>query len=236
MDNERGNMYPMGPAQPEKQKRGLHISTVDVGVVLSAKAYNAVLAGLLLYGFLANVLLCTVFAGPISQINPLVLIGGYLVAALAGTFVANLSRGVFARFIGFNLVVVPSGMIVATVLPSYYYGTVVTALIGTALIAAIMLVLAVVRPQTFDGLGTALLFSLLTAVVVETVLLLLFHSSSFFIDLAVIIIMACFIGFDFVQANRVTRTASNAVAFALNLYMDMLNIFIRLLSILGRRD
>lgn len=236
MDNERENMYPIGATQPEQKRRGFHISTVDVGTILSAKAYNAILAGLLLYGFLANVLLCTVFAGPIHRINPMVLIGGYFVAALAGTFVANLSKSAFTRFIGFNLVVVPSGMIVATVLPSYYYGTVVNALLGTALIAVVMLAIAIVRPQTFEGLGTALLFSLLTAVVVETVLLFLFHSSNFFIDLAVIIIMACFIGFDFLQANRVTRTASNAVAFALNLYMDMLNIFIRLLSILGRRD
>ncbi len=233
-----GNNVYGGLSRAKTKENGLKmkIPKADTGRLLSAKAYNAALAGLLLYGFAANAIVCLLFTGQIWGMNPFVLIGGYIVSSLAGVFVAHHTVSPALRFLGFNLVVVPSGMIIAAVLPAYHFETVMHALIGTTLIAGIMLVAAVVRPRTFEGLGPVLGLSLVSAVVVELFMLLFFHSSSIFIDIAVVIVMSCFVGFDFVQANKCTRTLSNAVAFAIDLYMDMLNIFIRLMSILGHRD
>ncbi len=149
---------------------------------------------------------------------------------------ANISPNAVVRFIGYNLLVVPSGMLIASVLPAYHFETVMHALVGTALIACIMLAVAAIRPQTFEGLGTALFLSLVSAIIVELVLLLIFRTSNILIDIAVLIVMSVSIGYDFVRANTGARTMGNAVAFAMDLYLDILNVFIRLLSILGRKD
>jgi len=216
--------------------KGWSISKTDSGQVLSRTAYNVLLGGLLLYGFLANAIVCGLFAEKIADINPFLLIGGYLLSGIGGICIANISQNVVARFIGYNLLVVPSGMLIAAILPAYRLETVIHALIGTALIACVMMVAATVRPQTFEGLGTALFFSLASAVIVELALLLIFRTSNILIDIAVLIIMSVFIGYDFVKANAGVRTMNNAVAFAMDLYLDILNVFIRLLSIFGRKD
>ncbi len=236
MGNDNDVYGGLSTAKTKEKRWGMKIPKADTGKLLSVKAYNAALAGLLLYGFAANAIVCLLFTEQVWGMNPFVLIGGYLVSSFAGIFVAHLTANPALRFLGFNLVVVPSGMIVASILPLYHFETVMHALIGTALIAGIMLVAAVVRPRTFEGLGPVLILSLVSAFVVELFMLFIFHSSSIFIDIAVVIVMACFVGFDFVQANKCTRTLNNAVAFAIDLYMDILNIFIRLMSILGHRD
>ena len=46
--------------------------------------------------------------------------------------------------------------------------------------------------------------------------------------------MALYIGYDWVRANSVQRTTTNAIAAASALYLDIINIFLRLLRILAR--
>lgn len=220
----------------KRKRRSWNISKTDTGRVLSKTTYNALLGGMLIYGFLANAITCKLFTEQISNMNPIVLTIMYLVAGIGGICMANISQNIGVRFIGYNLLVVPSGMIIASVLPAYHFGTVMHALIGTALIATIMLVMAIIRPKTFEGLAPALLLSLISAIIVEFALLMIFKTSSIFIDIAVLIIMAMFTGYDFVKANTGMPTANNAVAFAMDLYLDILNIFIRLLSIIGHKN
>lgn len=234
--NPIDELYGMDDTVRAGKKGSWEISKVATGNVLSAKAFNAVLGGLLVYGFLLNALICGLFTRQIASLNPFVLVGGYLVASLAGILMANISQSAVIRFVGYNLLVVPSGMVIASVLPAYHFQTVMHALVGTALIAGVMLAAAMIKPKLFEGLGPVLCLSLLSAIGVELVLLFVFHSSSIWIDIAVILIMAVFIGFDFLRANAGYRTLNNAVAFAMDLYLDILNIFIRLLSVLGHKD
>ena len=46
--------------------------------------------------------------------------------------------------------------------------------------------------------------------------------------------MALYIGVDWVRANSVQRTTTNAIAAASALYLDIINIFLRVLRILAR--
>lgn len=203
---------------------------------MTVQKYNALLAGLLLYGFGLCAVICDLFAVELMFANPITLVIMYLGSAFLGGYLAHHSSNTAVRFVGFNLIVVPSGAVVASLLPYYHYETVLYAMLGTAILAGVMLVAALVRPQSFEGIGSVLLVCLVSVVVVEMILLIFFGRSSTFIDLAVIVVMAGFVGYDFVQANKAARTVNNAIAFGIDLYLDMINIFVRLLSIFGSRD
>ena len=233
---QAGSESTASAAVPRKKKFDWQIAKDQTGYQLTAQKYNALLAGLLLYGFSLCAVICDLFAVDLMLSNFIGLLIAYLIGAFAGTYLANRSQSLAVRFVGVNLLVVPSGTIVAACLPYYHYETVLYAVLGTALIAGIMLIAALVRPQTFEDLGSVLLLSLISVIVVETILLIFFGRSSTFIDIAVIIIMAGFIGYDFIQANKAYRTTGNAIAFAIDLYLDLINIFIRLLSIFGSRE
>lgn len=220
----------------EKKKFDWQIPKEQSGHQMTLQKYNAMLAGLLMYGFMVCAMICSLFAEELRWSNPIALVALYLIGAFIGGYLANRSKSWAVRFIGYNLLVVPAGAVVASCLPYYHYETVLYAVLGTALIAGVMLIAAMVRPQSFEGLGPVLVLSLISVIVVEAVLLIFFGHSSTFIDFAVIIVMAAFIGYDFVQANRAARTANNAIAFAIDLFLDIINIFIRLLSIFGSRD
>ena len=47
---------------------------------------------------------------------------------------------------------------------------------------------------------------------------------------------AGFIGYDTYVATSVPPTLPNAVLMASNLFVDIINVFLRILNILGRRD
>lgn len=53
-------------------------------------------------------------------------------------------------------------------------------------------------------------------------------------DYAVVLLFSAYIGYDWAKANRYQRTVNNAIDSATDLYMDIINIFIRILAILNR--
>jgi FtsH-binding integral membrane protein len=55
------------------------------------------------------------------------------------------------------------------------------------------------------------------------------------IDWIVVIIFCGYIGYDWARANNIPKTFDNAVDSAAALYIDMINLFVRILRILGRR-
>ena len=51
------------------------------------------------------------------------------------------------------------------------------------------------------------------------------------------IIFSLYIGYDFLKANELRYTVDNAVDSAVDIYLDIINLFLRILEILGsRRD
>ena len=86
---------------------------------ISPRTYNAILGGTLLYGFLVNALLVLVARPLVEAIDPVVFLIGYLVSALVGALIANKSSNPAISFVGYNLIVVPVGLLLAIVLPGY---------------------------------------------------------------------------------------------------------------------
>ena len=59
-------------------------------------------------------------------------------------------------------------------------------------------------------------------------------TSMVWLDWIVVLIFCCYVGFDVSLARNRPKTLDNAVDSACGLYLDLINIFIRLLAIFGR--
>ena len=96
------------------------------------------------------------------------------------------------------------------------------------------MIVATAAPSVFQRMAGGLSVALLATIVVEALGSIFFRSVYTITDWVVVGIMCMYIGYDWVRANSVQRTTTNAIAAASALYLDIINIFVRLLSILAR--
>ena len=92
-----------------------------------------------------------------------------------------------------------------------------------------------IKPNLFKGMGTTLGVVLLISLVVEIFCLLVGISTGFF-DFLFVIVFSLYIGYDWYKAQQLDRTKDNAIDVALEIYLDIINLFLRLLSLFGKRD
>jgi len=203
------------------------------GAEVDVRSYNLLLGGCLFYGFALNYLLVRFFSGAFASMNPLLFIIAYFVLCLGGSVICNRAETFGAAFLGYNMIVVPIGGLLACLLPYYSESVISTAFLGTALVAGLMIVFAAIRPEAFRGLGRTLFIALAVSVVVDLVLTL-FGVFSTAMDWIITLIFAGYVGFDWTRANECYPSSVNAVRSACALYMDIINIFVRLLSIISR--
>ena len=130
----------------------------------------------------------------------------------------------------------PFGLIVNMVVSNYNPDVVANAIQVTGFVTMAMMVLGSLYPKFFQKIQSALGISLIIVIVVELIMSLVFHKNLEIIDWIVVIIFCGYIGYDWGRANRVPKTVDNAIDCAAALYMDIINLFIRLLRIMGRRD
>jgi len=90
-------------------------------------------------------------------------------------------------------------------------------------------------PAFFERIGRALGVVLLIVIVVEFSAIFVFGLDRNVIDWIIAIVFCGYIGYDWVRANRIPKTLDNAVDSAAALYIDIVNLFLRILRILGRR-
>ena len=214
---------------------------------ISPAAYNAVIGGVLLYGFIIDALIVALFKGKaitMMTTNPtgyatnlIVMAVVYVVCCIVGSLLVHKSDNPVVSFVGFNLFAVPIGFILAyATIPFYSSGTIARAFVLTAIITGVMMLVATLLPDTFLSMGKTLFISLLVCIVVDLLAIFIFRIDLIVIDYAVTFIFALFVGYDWARANRCVKTVDNAVDCAAELYIDIINLFIRILSILARAN
>ena len=209
---------------------------------ISVTRYNLILGGVLLWGFLANALICFFTRGiDLLDYAPHILIG-YLVLALIGVLLTR-SHSAVVSFIGYNLVVIPLGFVLSLYISGFEPLLVTTVFLETAAVTLTMMMLSLVFPNLFLSLGRALGITLLIVIVVELIASLVMIATGAFndgfflvIDGIVVVVFSLYIGYDWAIAQRRQRSVDAAVDSACALYLDIINLFIRLLSIAGRRS
>lgn len=208
----------------------------SVGKELSEAAYNLIIGGVLFYGFLVNWLMVQFIpVQSIAAVHPLIFFLGYFACCWTGCIIFTRSDNPAVSFLGYNLVVVPFGLVINLVVSQYQPTIVIEAIRVTAMVTFLMMGLGALFPAFFRKIYGALFIALITAIIVECVQLFIFHMDVAWMDWVVALIFCGYIGFDWGRANSIPRTADNAVDSAAALYMDIVILFLRILRILGRR-
>lgn len=204
--------------------------------IIDSFQYNLIIGMVLLWGFAVNWLIVKfISAQSIQTVNFLFFLVGYLVSCSFGVYLFKSSTNPWVSFIGYNFVVVPFGLLVNIVVSLYDPSIVIDAMRITGLVTLIMMELGVLFPQLFDKIIGALTVALLVMIIIELaeVFILGIHHS--LIDWIVALIFCGYIGYDWGRANSIPKTIDNAVDSAAALYMDIINLFLRILRILGSR-
>lgn len=198
--------------------------------------YNLTIGLVLLWGFAVNWLMVRYIpVEPLLQINPWVFLIGYFASCLGGVYLFSRSTNPLVSFIGYNLVVVPFGLIINLVVSAYDPALVLDAMRVTGLVTLVMMVLGSTFPRFFQKIAWALTLALLAVIVIELVEVFIFKIHHGILDWAVALIFCGYIGYDWGRANLIPKTIDNAVDSAAALYMDIINLFLRILRIMGRR-
>lgn len=215
---------------------------VDPSAIVSTRVYNGVIVAVLLWGLLVNYLLCWK-VGSYTRIfptmSPIAFLIGYVVLAIVGLVMTNKAKSPVVAFIGYNLVVVPFGLVISTLVEAYVVqgqtNAVTLAFLYTVLIAVAMLATVIVFPQLFEKIGRALGAVLIGLILCELILLIFGIRQQWTCWLAAIL-FSLYLGYDIYRSQQYPKTVKNAVASALDIYMDLANLFIRLLEIFGKKN
>ncbi|HSX69467.1 MAG TPA: Bax inhibitor-1 family protein [Pseudomonas sp.] len=204
--------------------------------IVSPGAYNLIIGLTLLWGFLINAwMVGNISVEWIRSINSWVFFGGYFASCLLGVYLFSRSSHPAVSFIGYNLVVVPFGLVVNLVVSRYSPELVQQAIRITALVTVAMMVLGTLFPAFFQRIASALCIALLLVIVVELVEIFVFGVHHGILHWIVVLIFCGYIGYDWGRANQIPKTVDNAIDSAAALYMDIINLFLRILRILGRK-
>ncbi len=215
----------------KRERLTLHEGERQIG----QRAYNLIIGATLLYGFAVNAFMITALEGAFDNMNPFVFLIGYIICIIVGARLTR-SNSPVVSFVGYNLIVVPLGVVLTMLLPYYGSEIVFNAVLVTGIITLVMMIAGSAFPSLFLSMGRTLFFTLVAVVIVELVCVLIWHKDYTIFDYAVVLIFSGYIGYDWAKANAYQKTVDNAIDSATDLYMDIINIFIRILAIMGRNN
>ena len=85
----------------------------DPAEIIDDQKYNMVMGGVVIEGLLVNLILCAVCKNIFETVNPIAFLVFYIICTIAGTLIARKSDNPIVSFVGYNLVVVPIGLLVS---------------------------------------------------------------------------------------------------------------------------
>ncbi len=210
--------------------------TNSEGATVTDATYNLVIGLVLCWGFLINWLIVHYVSNAwLSSVNIWAFLIAYFASCFFGVYLFNSSTDPAISFIGYNFVVVPFGLVVNLVVSRYQPNLVLQAVQITAAVTIVMMILGTLLPQFFQAIYSGLVISLLSVLIIELFQIFVLRMHSGWIDWAVAVIFCGYIGYDWGRANRIPKTIDNAVDSAAEIYMDIINLFLRILRILGRK-
>lgn len=201
---------------------------------VSLQSFYGMIAGFLIYGLAGT----AVAAHLVNQANytpnllMILLLG--LGLPIVGIVIAMKSDNPVYSFIGYNLILVPLGVVLGPVLREYDPNVVRNAAGLTALITFVMGLAGTMFPQVFSKIGSALFFSLSALVLVRIAGIFVPQLNALtIIDYIAAGIFSLYIGYDMWRASEIERTIDNAIDIAVALYLDVINLFLEILKITG---
>lgn len=197
---------------------------------ISAGFYNFLIGSFLIYGFLINVFECSILSAiHLPKLPAFLGLFVYILCALVGSFFVREKAGTLSVFIGYHFFVVPVGVSVWLATSGRYMGDILEAAGLTTAITFMMLLASSLFPKFFAGLGRFLLVSLFSFVICELVSVFVFGYFSNIFNLIAVFLFSLYIGYDWYMGTVRRKCVANALRTALELYLDIINIFLALL-------
>ena len=208
-------------------------------VEISERAFNLIIGAMLLWGFLLNFATVALFGDKVVQLvsnmNPFIFLIAYIVLVLAGNVMVS-KGGALVSFLGYTLIAAPIGMVLCLCLRGVPTSVIKEAVLITAIVSLSFMIAGTLWPGFFLKLGRVLFFSLLFTIVGGLVSMLLFRGRGYMLyEWLGAGIFSLYIGYDWARANTCARTVDNAIDLSASLYLDIINLFLRILSIMGKR-
>lgn len=207
---------------------------------ISSRKYNVIMCLAIMWGFLVNAVMVEYISVPmmnlVLKMGALGFFLAYLACAIIGILMSAKSSNPFVSFIGYNLLVLPMGVVLCVLIPGLPAQVVTKAMLLTGIVTATMTLLGLVKPEIFLGLGRTLFIALLVGIVAELIATFAFHYTGTAFDWLFVILFSGYIGYDVARSQAFPKTVDNAIDCALDIYLDIIYIFIRLLSLLSRES
>ena len=160
---------------------------------------------------------------------------GYFLLTAYGTHLFEKSTTPWVSFLGYNLVVWPMGLMLTLIFARHNPDIVTQAIAITAVVTVGMMCLGAIFPELFERISVVLVITLFLLLLVETIGYFVFGFRHEITDVIALAIFCGFIGFDWARANHLSVTIDNAIDSAGALYVDIINVFVRMLMILARK-
>lgn len=199
------------------------------GALISDAAYNLLIGLVIGWGLWVNYLMVqSIPAEWLLAVNPRVLLIGYFVLVVTGA-ICTASNNAATSFLGYNLIVLPVGLLLVRFLADVAPAVIARACFATGMVTASMMLLAIMYSGFFLNLRRGLMVALLVAIVVELGSGLLTGTFPPVFDWIFVLIFSGYIGHDWAQAQQLPKTLDNAVDSGVSVYLDIINLFLRLI-------
>lgn len=200
---------------------------------LDVRKYNVCIGVSLLIGLLLTAICTYVLKDSVGMMfyaHPIIFSILYLVVGIGAGHIAIESSSTPVAATCYVVINVATGALMSSCIPYEKASILLNAAITTGIILVIMVAAASVYPKAFTRLGNILLTSLIAFIVAEFIMLLFFRTEPAIMDWIAIGIFTLYIGYDWSKGMEYPKTAHFAIITAINLYLDLINIFIRLVS------
>ena len=216
-----------------KEIKELRINNLK-GIQVSRNIYNLIIGLTLLFGILTNIVMAKTFSTQILSMPYWLILIIYFAVSIGSIFLIYNSKNPVLSFLGFTTLSIGFGFLITYFVSFYTKLEIYNAFLITGLVVTVMTIISTIFPQFFLKLGKILFISLLSVIIIEIIMLLL-RISSTIIDLIVCVIFCGYIGYDWQVAQKYPPTIDNAIDSAADIYVDIVNLFVRILSILGKK-
>jgi FtsH-binding integral membrane protein len=169
------------------------------------------------------------------------LVIGVLVVSIIGTIIALTSDNPLVSLFGYELVAISLGLLLGPFVALYTTASVVRIFFITTAVVVVLGVVGAVIPDNLEGWGSWLLGGLIILLVgyfivpIASIFGLPIGHALTILDWAGVLIFSAYVIYDWNRAMRVPYTADNAIDCALAVYLDFVNLFIRLLELTGKK-
>lgn len=204
--------------------------------LVSRRVFNLIIGGLVLWGLLLNYIIVSLFGPAVSRalegVSPLLLLIPYLLLIfLSAELIAETDA--IKSLLGYHLIVLPISILLCTVVPYYDTYIIRSAVLYTGIITLIFIGLGAAFPDFFLRIGRALLTAL-GILIIGSLIFALLRLNDLLLCWVGAGIFSLYLAFDWARCSVSACTADNAVDIAANLYLDIINLFLKILSIVAR--